>query len=74
MYKTRVTENIKAQAPQVAPVNTVVSNPISRELPNTSDVSEKQQYWYRILTGTMFWTLAIVAVSLFYKALSSLML
>ena len=71
MYQNRVSENVKIKTNQSS---NVVSNPIYRELPNIGEINEKQQYWHRVLSSIMFWTLAIVAVSLFYRALSSLML
>ena len=73
MYKTRVTPNVKSNISQ--PTQTqIVSNPIHREAPTIKPVESKQDVQYRIITSIMFWTLGAIAITLFYRALTSLML
>ena len=73
MYKTNVTPNTKLKQGKTL-VNQNISNPIYTNLPNISEIQEKQDLQYRMITSIMFWGLGVVAVTLFYKALSSLML
>ena len=73
MYRTRVTANIKTVTKQPTQ-SQVVSNPLTHSMPSQTRVESKQDAQHRIITSIMFWGLGIVAVSLFYFALSSLML
>lgn len=73
MYKTNVISTTKLKQGNTQ-VNQNVSNPIYKNLPNISEIQEKQDLQYRIVTSIMFWGLGVVAVTLFYKALSSLRL
>lgn len=70
MYQTRVTPNTKSNTIQTQRV----TNPIGREVPSYNNVETKQDIQYRIVTSIMFWGLGIIAVTIFYRALSSLML
>ena len=51
-----------------------VSNPIHRDMPKFAGDIEQQSLRYRIANGIMFFGLAAVAITIFYKALMSLML
>lgn len=69
MYKTRVTENTKKNQQ-----TGVVSNPIYSDLPNLKEISKVNNAQYRIINSIMFFGLAGVALTIFYKAIMSLML
>ncbi len=75
MYKTRVTasSNIKTENKQNISVQRV-TNPISGSSHTISNVELQQDKQYRIISSIAFWGLGITAITLFYKALSSLLL
>lgn len=69
MFETKITENTQAKAQ-----SSTVTSPIYADLPSISEINNKQKNHYKIINSIMFFGLAIVAVTIFYKALVSLML
>lgn len=69
MFETKITENT-----QVKPQSTIVTNPIRVDLPSITEINNKEQTRYRIINNIMFISLAAIAITIFYKAIMSLML
>lgn len=69
MFETKITEST-----QVKTQSTIVTNPMHVDLPNISEINNKEQTQYRIINSIMFIGLAAIAVTIFYKAVMSLML
>ena len=67
---TKTTTRVNVEAPQ----RQNVSNPIHRDIPKVAGNIEQQSLRYRIINSVMFFGLAAVAITIFYKALMSLML
>ena len=69
MFETKITENT-----QDKPQSTIVTNPIRVDLPSITEINNKEQTRYRIINNIMFISLAAIAITIFYKAIMSLML
>ena len=69
MFETKITEST-----QVKTQSKIVTNPMHVDLPKTTEISDKEQTQYRIINSIMFIGLAAIAVTIFYKAVMSLML
>lgn len=74
MYKTHVTENTKNIVSTPEKQYERVTNPLQEsvilhELPQANN-----DFQSRIINNLMFWSLGAVAIMLFYKALTSLLL
>ena len=74
MYKTHVTENTKNIISTPEKQYERVTNPLQEsvilhELPQANN-----DFQSRIINNLMFWSLGAVAIMLFYKALTSLLL
>lgn len=73
MYQTKVTTTTKTNTKSLDQSQRV-SNPIGYEIPKNNMVETEQDYQHKLITNIMFWSLGAVAITLFYLALSSLML